>query len=267
MSVDHLEALVLTWARSSRRRCCRETPKTYQNLNKILGAVHCLQFLLSEETDPRGSFAVMSSEIEADIQASSMLATASFYRQASMMLDNSLILTFTSVWFSFFPAKFDRWRRGKSNPPFHRDGIMQKQILTELMRETATLRRAELEFDVVTETVHLHKELSDLAQAKGKRGLNLYLRTARVPRSSRRHFNAWSTSLTKISEIWIVLAFARCGQLFDHARHPKEKQEILSALPKRTLSRLRRLEQPRDRSSGSSGTEGEVLMNRRYRHS
>jgi hypothetical protein len=115
---------------------------------------------------------------------------------------------------------------------------MEKRTLAELMRKTPELRKVESEFNLVADSMKLHTELCDFVHARGKPGLDVYLRDDSVPHFYPQHFETWLGCFVKIFETWAILAFARYPKLFKIASHLKEKQEIVSTLSSETNSKL-----------------------------
>jgi hypothetical protein len=204
-----------------------------RELSKYLSALNSLGFVLSDEKgcrDPQDPLYILSLEIEADCEASILLAISGFYRHANLALRSWLALAFQSVWFSFDRAGFAKWMSSEPKAPFSRGDVMSRRCLKELMKWSQALEKAESQFNLVENSMILYEELSSFVHATGKKVLDIYSRDDSVPHFYPEHTESWLARFRRVSEIWVILTFARYTDLLDMRCHRGEKEEALSRL-------------------------------------
>jgi hypothetical protein len=243
MPEDLIENLVMYWVRTNWKYVYSQTPQVMQQLNTLIGAQNDLCFVLSEEKGHEDPVTILSLEIEADIQASMLLAMSGFYRHANIPLRSLLALAFSSVWFSFNRAEFQQWWGNDPKAPFTRDDIMRRQTLKELVNKSYGLKKAEADFDLVETCMELYEQLSKFVHATGRDSQDISSRNDSVPHFYPEQAQSWLTRLQHVFEKWVVVAFARYPDLLDTRRHPKEKEHVLSAISSDGRRKLENLAQ------------------------
>jgi len=211
---DYVQDSILYWVRSNWKYSYEETSDILKTLSILWSARASLAFVLNEEKGADDPLAFLSLEIQADIEASILLAVSGFYRHARTALRGWLSLAFLSVWFSFNRKHFDSWIHRSPEAPFKHGDVMKRRCLKELVSKSSSLSRSEIEFALVENSMKLYEELCDFVHATGKKALDIYQRADSVPHFHPELLKSWFDDFYQVFEILIILSFARYPVFF-----------------------------------------------------
>jgi len=165
----------------------------FPEIEKIIDEDSEVNFRLFEKLGAQHPISQLWLESETDIKASVYLCFGGYYRQAIVILRSWLELTLMAIYFSKYPQKYKKWKRGIEKSPGGNNLI--SKVFENGKKEIALKKK------IKERRIRMYDKLSAFTHSRGIDKYKLQEGRDNVPRYLEKSFNLWFKLFKETSKI------------------------------------------------------------------